>query len=122
MRSPSPILTGFVAALVAFVALSASASRADASDSADDCVQLSSNPVTKGISLDVANHCDRALACRLTWTVQCESATGKITRSRAGSAQFALAASASGSALASTSDCSDGWRVDDVRWACNPTR
>lgn len=119
MRFPSVLLP---ACFVAFLALSVSASRAEAADSADDCVQLSSSPATTGLSLDVSNHCDRALACRITWTVQCESQTGKVTRTRAGAAQMSLAASASGNALASTSECGDGWRVDDVRWACSPAR
>lgn len=116
MRSP------FVACLALLAALSAVASRADAADSAEDCVRLSSNPVDKGVSLEVDNHCDRALSCRLTWTVACESGNGKVSRTRAGAAQLAVGASASGRALASTAECGEGWHVDDVRWVCAPVK
>lgn len=121
MRSPAGFAVA--AALGAFAFLAAAApSPARAADSAEECVRLLSTPVTKGVSLDVDNHCDRALSCHLSWTVMCENASGKTTRSRAGSAQLVVASSASGSAVASTSDCGDNWRVDDVRWACAPVK
>ena len=116
MRSTSRILLAAFAA----VADASLAPRAEAADSAEDCVRLASNPVAKGISLEVDNHCDRALSCRLSWVVTCESATGRITRTKPGAAQLSLASSASGSALASSAECGDGWHVDDIRWSCSP--
>ncbi len=111
----------FAAATLAAAVL-ALAPRAGAADSADDCVRLGSNPVAKGVSLEVDNNCDRALSCRLSWVVTCESATGRVTRTKPGAAQLVLASSASGSALASSAECGDAWHVDDVRWSCSPTR
>ncbi len=119
MRSPGKVILALsaVSALLAF-----SAAPARAGDSVDECVQLASTPVAKGISLGIDNHCDRSLSCRLSWKVTCESATGKVTRTRTGSASLVLASSASGSALAGASECGDSWRVDDVSWACSPMK
>jgi hypothetical protein len=75
-----------------------------------------------GLSLNIDNNCSRGLSCSLTWTVQCQSATGKITRSSKQGAQLTVSASASQSALASASSCGDNWKIDDVSWECAPTR
>jgi hypothetical protein len=99
----------------------AGAKRARAAESADDCVRLEESAAESGLSLTVDNHCDRRLSCVLSWTVQCESATGRATRRSQDSARVVVAASSSESAFASARTCGDNWRIEDVSWECAPT-
>ncbi len=122
MRTSAKALLVVLSSFLAVATAASTSSPAEAAESVDECVRLASVPVSSGISLEVDNHCDRSLACRLSWTVTCESASGKVVRTKSGAAQLTLASSATGKALASTSECADGWRVDDVRWACNPVK
>ncbi len=95
---------------------------ASAADSANDCVRMREVPGTDGLTLAVDNNCDRALSCSLSWTLQCESATGRVTRRSKDRARFVVSASDSRSALASARSCGDNWRIDDVSWECAATK
>ena len=98
------------------------AAPAAAADSADECVRLRESQEASGLSLSVDNNCDRRLSCTVTWTVQCESATGKIQKKNTETARFVISASQSQSAFASAKSCGDSWRVQDVSWDCAPLK
>ena len=72
----------------------------------------------KGLTLDVDNNCDRSLSCALSWTVSCQTESGKVTRSAKDSARFVVAASKTGRAVASTKTCGDNWKIEDISWDC----
>jgi hypothetical protein len=91
---------------------------AKAADSADECVRLRESQADKGLSLDVDNNCDRSLSCAVSWTVSCQTESGKITRSAKDSARFVVAASKTGRAFASTKTCGDNWKIEDISWDC----
>jgi hypothetical protein len=91
---------------------------AKAAESADECVRLRESQVDKGLTLDVDNNCDRSLACAVSWTVSCQTESGKVTRSAKDSARFVVAASKTGRAVASTKTCGDNWKIEDVSWDC----
>ena len=111
--------------IAAFGLLSVLALRApdvQAADSANDCVRMREGQSSEGLTLAIDNNCDRGLSCSLSWTVQCESATGKVTRRSKEGARFVVGASASQSTTASARSCGDSWRIDDVSWDCAPTK
>ena len=95
---------------------------AGAADSANDCVRMREGQSAEGLTLAVDNNCDRSLSCSLSWTVQCESATGRVTRRSKEGARFVVAASQSQAATASARSCGDNWRIDEVSWQCAPLR
>jgi len=95
---------------------------AAAADSADECVRMRESQEEKGLNLSVDNNCDRRLSCTVTWTVQCESATGKIQKKNTETARFVISASQSQAAFASAKSCGDSWRVSDVSWDCAPVK
>ena len=95
-----------------------SAPSAKAADSADECVRMRESQAEKGLTLDVDNNCDRSLACSLSWTVSCQTESGKVTRSAKDSARFIVAASKTGRAVASTKTCGDNWKIEDISWDC----
>ena len=91
---------------------------AKAADSADECVRLRESQAEKGLTLDVDNNCDRSLSCAVSWTVSCQTESGKVTRSAKDSARFVVAASKTGRAVASTKTCGDNWKIEDISWDC----
>jgi hypothetical protein len=93
-----------------------------ASDSAEQCVRLRESAQAGGLALDVDNACDRSLTCVLSWTVQCQTERGKVTRSTKDSSRFVVAKDESRRALASAKSCGYSWKIDDVRWDCSPVR
>jgi hypothetical protein len=95
---------------------------AQAADSANDCVRMREAQAGDGLALNIDNNCSRGLSCSLTWTVQCQSATGKVTRSSKDSARLVVSAAETQSALASAKSCGDNWRIDDVSWDCAPIK
>lgn len=95
-----------------------SAPSAKAADSAEECVRLRESQVEKGLTLDVDNNCDRSLSCALSWTVSCQTESGKVTRSAKDGARFVVAASKTGRAVASTKACGDNWKIEDISWDC----
>lgn len=99
-----------------------SAPPAHAAESADECVRLRESQQSAGLALDVDNNCDRRLACSVSWTVQCQTESGKVTRSSKDGARFVVAASQSARAFASTSSCGDNWKIEDVSWDCSPLK
>jgi hypothetical protein len=74
--------------------------------------------VAEGLTLSIENNCKRSLACTLSWTVQCESATGRVLRRSKDGARFVIGAAATQSATASARSCGDSWRIEDVSWEC----
>jgi hypothetical protein len=113
-RALAIVLAGLPALFVAFLA----APPAHAADSADECVRMRESQVDKGLTLDVDNNCDRTLACSLSWTVSCQTESGKVTRTAKDSARFVVAASKTGRALASSKSCGDNWKIEDISWDC----
>lgn len=95
-----------------------SAPSAKAAESADDCVRLRESQAEKGLTLDVDNNCDRALSCSVSWTVCCQTESGKVTRSAKDGARFVVGASKTGRAVASTKSCGDNWKIEDISWDC----
>lgn len=93
-----------------------------AADSANDCVRMREAQSGDGLTLAIDNNCDRGLSCSVSWTVQCETATGRITRRSKDGARFVVRASASQAATASASTCGDNWKIEDVSWDCSPLK
>jgi len=106
--------------LLSIVALRAPDARA--ADSADDCVRMREVIEGPGLTLNVDNNCDRRLSCSVAWTVECESATGKVTKRSKDAAHFVVGSSASEKAFASAKTCGDNWKIDDVAWDCAPLK
>ena len=113
---------GILLALPLLSIFSLTAPRASASDSAEQCVRLRESAQAGGLALDVDNACDRSLACVLSWTVQCQTESGKVTRSAKDSTRLVVAKEESRRALALAKSCGDSWKIDDVRWDCSPVR
>lgn len=105
-----------LAALFSVVALRSPP--AAAADSANDCVRMHEGPGGEGLVLSIDNTCDRRLFCSLSWTLQCESASGRVTRRTKESARMSVAASGAGTTTASAKACGDNWRIDEVSWEC----
>jgi hypothetical protein len=95
---------------------------AEAADSANDCVRMHEGTSGDGLTLSIDNNCDRRLTCSLSWTLQCESATGKVTRRAKDSTRLLVGASASQVTNASAKSCGDNWRIEDVSWDCVPSK
>jgi hypothetical protein len=106
--------------VLALLLLAAPAARA--AESAGECVQLKESMEPGGLALRVDNDCDRGLACVLSWTVQCQTESGKVTRSSKDGARVVVQATRSAHAVASAKSCGDSWKIDDVRWDCSPLR
>lgn len=113
-RAFAILLAGLPVLSVAFLAAPA----ARAADSADECVRLRESQENKGLALDVDNNCDRNLSCSVSWTVSCQTETGKVTRSAKDGARLVVAASRTGRAFASTKSCGENWRIEDISWDC----
>jgi hypothetical protein len=92
---------------------------AGAADSANDCVRLRETQEGSGLRLEVDNNCDRQLACVLSWTVRCESATGRSLRESKENTHLVIGASSTRGALASAASCGDNWTIHDVSWDCH---
>jgi hypothetical protein len=107
-----------VAALPVLSVALLTAPPAKAADSAEECVRLRESQADKGLTLDVDNNCDRSLSCAVSWTVSCQTESGKITRSAKDSARFVVAAAKTGRAVASTKACGDNWKIEDISWDC----
>ncbi len=111
-----------IAALGSLSLLTLQARDVRAADSTNDCVLMREGQSGDGLTLSIDNRCDRGLSCSLSWTVQCETASGKITRRSKEGARFVIGPSASRSTTASARSCGDSWRIDDVSWSCTPTK
>ncbi|MBX3199712.1 MAG: hypothetical protein KF894_16370 [Labilithrix sp.] len=118
MKRATPIVAAF--GLLSLLALRAPQARA--AESANDCVLLREGQSADGLTLAIDNNCDRSLTCALSWTVQCESATGRVTRRAKDGARLVVDASASRSTTASAKACGDNWRIEDVSWDCAPSK
>lgn len=115
-------VASLLASLPILSVLALAAPPARAAESADECVHLRESQEPGGLALDVDNNCDRGLACAVSWTVQCQTEKGKVTRSSKDAARFVVAASKTGRAFASTKACGDNWKIEDVSWDCSPVK
>ncbi|MBK9031125.1 MAG: hypothetical protein IPL61_07285 [Myxococcales bacterium] len=86
-----------------------------------DCTSFEQvDRVDESVDLVIANTCEVAVACSVSWTVTCAPGTKRAHRHQHGSA-FALATTQSQAANASAAVCgNDGWVIDDVLWSCQP--
>lgn len=115
-------ITAFLLSLGLLSVAALHAPDAQAADSANDCVRMRETIEGAGLTLSVDNNCDRRLACSVTWTVQCESATGKATKRVKEGAQLVVGSSASKDAYASAKTCGDNWKIEEVSWDCSPLK
>lgn len=113
-RALAIVLAGLPVLSVAVLA----APPAHAAESADECVRLRESQAEKGLTLDVDNNCDRSLSCSVSWTVSCQTESGKVTRTAKDGTRFVIAASKTGRAVASTKACGDNWKIEDISWDC----
>lgn len=120
MRRAAPLLLVGILGVLSLVAIAGPASAAPPPPSANDCVSLQSAPLSTGLSFDVANGCDKRLACALTWTLTCENASGKATSRAKQESRFVIGASDTHHTSGSAATCKDGWKIDDVAWDCTP--
>lgn len=120
VKRSSPAIVIAAAGLLSVLAIRAPDVRA--ADSADECVRMRQTQVADGLALAIENNCDRSLSCSLAWTVQCESATGRVTRRSKEGARLLVSTADTRSATASAQTCGDNWRIDDISWECRPTK
>lgn len=117
MRRIGALVLGFaVGSLV--IAAEAQAEEAGAGD----CVGFSKTDVEKGFEYAINNACSRKLACRVSWTVKCESNDGQVTSRKRESAKLAVDGEGSASVTATAAACKQGWSIDDVGWHCDEAK
>ncbi|MEZ4401847.1 MAG: hypothetical protein R3B06_17595 [Kofleriaceae bacterium] len=74
----------------------------------------------EAIDLVVANDCEVALACAVSWKLTCVPQRGARQAHQHG-VTFDLAPAQQQRSLASPEACgNDGWEIDDVVWSCKP--
>ena len=97
---------------------------AEAADSVNDCFSVVRTEKDNGIDFELSNGCDRRITCNMQWTVQCESAAGKVTSQSQGRAGAMLGAGSKSKVFGSADSCraSTAWTIDNVTFACTPVR
>ncbi|HQY64711.1 MAG: hypothetical protein IPF92_28970 [Myxococcales bacterium] len=112
-----------LALLGASLVLSSSAV-ALAEPTVNECFAISQAERDTGVELAMANGCDRGISCHMTWKLQCESPSGKVTAESRGRAGVLLASGEHRKTFASASACQShaGWTLSDVQFACTPVR
>lgn len=98
------------------------AAAAQSEDNAESCVGFTKSEEDKGLSFAVRNACDMKLACKMRWTVTCESNEGKVTGKKSASTKFSVDPSGDQSVFTSAESCKQAWRIDDVSWSCDPAK
>jgi hypothetical protein len=94
--------------------------RAQAEETAESCLAFRKSDIEKGIAFDIESSCGMKLACKVSWTVQCAGNDGKVESRTKKSESFGLAGGESRSVPMSAAACSQSWKVEDVRWGCDP--
>jgi len=97
---------------------------AGAADSVNDCFSIVRTEKDTGIDFELSNGCDRSIACNMQWTVQCESAAGKVVKESQGRAGAMLGAGGKSKVFGSADACraNAGWTIDNVSFSCTPVR
>jgi hypothetical protein len=97
---------------------------ADADPTVNDCFAISQAERDTGVELAMANGCDRGISCHMTWKLQCESPSGKVTAESHGRAGVLLASGEHHKTFASAAACQAhaGWTLADVQFTCTPVR
>jgi hypothetical protein len=113
---------GFLTASAAPSGLSVPAAAAKSEESTENCVGFTKSEEDKGLSFAVRNACDMKLACKMRWTLTCETNEGKVTATKSASTKFAVDASADGNVFTSAETCKQAWRIDNVSWSCDPAK
>jgi hypothetical protein len=108
----------FFAAGLSVITLGQAAPAQAAEPSASDCVSVLRTEKSNGLEMSVSNACGRGLACEMRWTLQCETAAGKVTQKAPGASRFAMEASGGSVVTASAAACKDSWTVTEVTWTC----
>jgi hypothetical protein len=82
-----------------------------------DCVDVSKSEIDDGLRFELKNHCDRVLACRVSWNLKCGDKPAKLQER--GDEKFAVPADASHGVEATTEACGNrSWLIENVRWTC----
>jgi hypothetical protein len=117
-------LVGVGLALVGLSTTFAGERVAEGADSVNDCFGIQKTEKDNGIDFDLSNGCDRSIVCNMQWTVQCESATGKVVAQTQGRAGAMLAAGATSRVFGTADACKahTAWTIDNVTFACTPVR
>lgn len=95
---------------------------AHAEETAESCLAFKKSDIEKGISFDIESSCGMKLACKVSWVVQCADTDGKVESRTAKSERFELAGTESRSVSMSAATCKQSWKVEDVRWGCDPVK
>lgn len=95
---------------------------AQAEETAESCLSFKKGDLERGISFDIESSCGMKLACKVSWVVQCSDNDGKVESRSAQVERFGLAGSESHRVEMSGSACKQAWRVDDVKWGCDPVK
>ncbi len=93
---------------------------AHAEETAESCLGFQKSDMEKGISFDVESSCGMKLACKVSWSVVCSENDGTVTSRSAKSERFGLAGGDKHSVPMSAASCQQSWKVEDVRWGCDP--
>lgn len=117
------LVMGPLALLAASLVVSLSAT-AGADPTVNDCFAITQAERDTGVELAMSNACDRGISCHMTWKLQCESPSGKVTAQSQGRVGVLLASGEHHKAFASAAACRDhaGWTLADVQFACTPVR
>ncbi|MBI3203697.1 MAG: hypothetical protein HYZ29_19315 [Myxococcales bacterium] len=95
---------------------------AHAEETAESCLSFKKGDLEKGISFDIESSCGMKLACKVSWVVQCSDNDGKVESRSSKVETFGLAGSESHRVEMSGASCKQAWRVDDVKWGCDPVK
>lgn len=120
----------FVFGLAAFGALSVPSGAgpglpiavARADETAESCLSFRKSDLDKGIAFDIESSCGMKLACKVSWVVLCSDNDGKQESKSAKTERFELAGSESHTVAMSAASCKQSWKVEDVRWGCDPMK
>ncbi|GMV16709.1 MAG: hypothetical protein AMXMBFR56_49330 [Polyangiaceae bacterium] len=95
---------------------------AHAQETAESCLGFKKSDIDRGIAFDIESSCGMKLACKVSWIVKCADNDGKPESTSAKSERFELASNESHSVTMSASSCKQAWKVEDVRWGCDPVK
>jgi len=95
---------------------------AHAEERADSCLGFRKSSMDKGIAFDVESSCGMKLACKVSWVVECADNDGKVESRTAKTERFGLAGGESHTVPMSAESCKQSWKVEDVRWGCDPVK
>lgn len=75
------------------------------------------------VQFTIHNTCTVPVDCSISWRVVCAPESRKRRASHAGAAKLALGDASSQSTTASAAVCGDdGWAIDSIVWACEPSK